>query len=309
MRALSRLSAIRDSRQVVRSLFLSSAARTGLPDRPGFTLAEAVADVGAGEAETVRSWLAVGVALGELRLRDGRYLPRGRRWRAIAADPFLRDHYRSVTEYQTGTYDALLSGAERGDLGEFAATIAGVSRAAEPFTARFVRASVPPDARVLDVGCGTGVYLRAALDGRANTGVGIDLSPEVVAGAAANLTAWGLDGRASVEAADLREYTGGPFGAVTLLNCVYYFRPTELAGVFAHVRSLLAPGGRLVLVTMARENAVAAAHLDLMLRVQDVPAGLHTMGAIATAMREAGFGPGRARRLVPGQPFWGLTAS
>lgn len=313
----ARALAARDAQAFVRGLFLSAAARLGLPEWSrggGFRLADAVAATGAADPELVRSWLRVGVELGELRERAGTYRAHGVRLRAMAGgDDLLVAHYRSFTEYQSGVYamlPRLLTGAVRDDLAGFAGTIAAVSRAAEPFVSTFIAedlAGLRP-ASLLDVGCGSGIYLREALRRfPAADGVGIDLSADVVAAARDNLAGWGLTARATVRQADVRTFDGG-FDLVTFFNCIYYFPGEQRAEALARARHLLRPGGHLVIVTMVAPGSVAAAHLDLMLRVQRTPADLPSRPELLARLRAGGFDVRACRRIVPSEPYWGIVA-
>ena len=215
--------AIADSRRLVRASYLSSAAESGLLRllSNAATPAELAVECGAARTDRLEAWLAVGVELGELARRGNRYQVVGRRARALRdGDPLLTAHYRSMLEYQVGPYRdlrELLSQAPstgRDDLGTHPRTIAEVSLAAAPFVVPFLRRAVGTARPVsaLDVGCGTGVYLRALLEADPLIRVeGIELSPEVATATAAGLVADGLADRATVHSGDVSEY-GCPFG-------------------------------------------------------------------------------------------------
>ena len=236
--------AVNDSRSYVRALFLASAARLDvLPflTQPR-TLAELVERTGATRVDRLGAWLDIGVALHELHAVGDRYALRGRRAKAIAArDPVLTAHYRSMLDYQAGPYDELASllrdGPDDGrdDLDRHATTIAEVSRAAAPFVLPFLQeiTATVPAARLLDIGCGTGVYLQAMLEVAPEAvGVGIDLAPDVIADARAALAAAGFGARATFDAGDVRDHlatTTDRYDVVTLINNVYYFAPRRAA--------------------------------------------------------------------------------
>jgi SAM-dependent methyltransferase len=99
--------------------------------------------------------------------------------------------------------------------------------------------------RVLDVGCGTGTLLAAA-DAVGATAVGVDISPGMVAAAAARVpAATVLLGDAQVT--DLAvEAPGAPFDRVVSRLGVMFF--ADPVAAFANLRRTAADGARLVLV-------------------------------------------------------------
>ena len=245
---------------------------------------------------------------------------RGRRARALAdGDPVLLAHYRSVLDYQGGPYEQLgellRSGPAEGrdDLGPHARVIADVSRAAEsfvtPYLGEIVRTRRP--GRLLDVGCGTGVYLQAMLEAAPDaTGVGIDLAADVIEDARRRIEGARLAARATLAVDDVRTYasTEDRFDLVTLINNVYYFPRDERVALYRQVRGLLTDGGELVVVTMVTPGSPASAHLHLMLVSQAGHASLPRAGELEDDLRAAGFASVTTTRLVPTEPFVGLRA-
>lgn len=113
----------------------------------------------------------------------------------------------------------------------------------------FAAASLPPGLRVLDVGSGTGIlypYFQAA---RAGAYTGLDISPEMVRLFKAKHP------EAVVIEADFESPLSvlpGPFDLVMVFNTFPHLRDEE--AVFSRSRSLLAPGGRLIIChSMSRE--------------------------------------------------------
>jgi SAM-dependent methyltransferase len=315
--------AIADSRRFVRACFLASAAQSGLLPllRTGCALEDLVAQSGSTRPDRLEAWLAVGVELGELRRRGDRYAVVGRRARVLASgDPLLGAHYRSMLEYQSAPYSelsALLgSGASDGrdDLERHAGTIAQVSLAAAPFITPFLQKAVESmrPKRVLDVGCGSGVYLRALLDADPQLRVeGIELAPDVASETAERLRAEGLSDRATVHTGDVRDFeppAGRPFDLVTVCNSIYYFDPNERVALCRRLSRLLARDGILLVTTMTRPGSIASAHLHLMLCCQSGAAGLPAGGEIEADLRTAGFDVLESLRLVPTEPFVGIIA-
>lgn len=119
--------------------------------------------------------------------------------------------------------------------------------------AEVIRRVVPePDATVLDVPCGTGHAIGELLrvlgpDGRVT---GIDISPAMAEIAAAKVEREG-SGRATVSVGDFRSLPIDD-GSVDLALCVFgiFFVPDMAAGL-AELWRVVAPGGRLIVVTWA----------------------------------------------------------
>jgi SAM-dependent methyltransferase len=144
---------------------------------------------------------------------------------------------------------------------------------------------LPPGARLLDLGCGTGIDA-AHLAARGYTVVAIDASPQMVARTRARMAEEGLTERVTavelgIEALDRLQ--GVPFDAIYsdlgALNCV-----PDLSAVAARCGNLLDGGGVLVASVMGKlcpwELAYYAAHRDLQralvrLGSRSVPVGLN----------------------------------
>lgn len=114
---------------------------------------------------------------------------------------------------------------------------------------------------VLDLGCGSARHAARLLHGRPITAyAGYDLSATALAAARTMLTAAGI--RPVLHAADLREGLAGPPDSVDLILCSYALHHLETAGkgaALAAARRRLRPGGRMLLIDLAREAAESRA--------------------------------------------------
>jgi protein-L-isoaspartate O-methyltransferase len=317
--AAARALAVADSRSFVRTLFLASLANNEpLAEalRAPVSLDDLSEVVAASRRDRLQAWLDVGTAVGELRHRDETWVVRGTRAQAITrGDVLLRAHYRSMLEYQPGPYAelaGLLRGGGRTDLATFAQTIADVSLAATPFVGPYLRETIEatrPE-RALDVGCGSGVYMRVMLDADSALVVdGIDLAADVVAETRTELERDGYGARVSLAAADVRTWEPAkPYDLVTLINDVYYFPPAERSALYARVRGMLTPGGTLVVVSERHPGSIAANHLHFLLVCQDGQEALPERGEIEREVTGAGFTVLDVAEPVPTEPFLAVRA-
>jgi ubiquinone/menaquinone biosynthesis C-methylase UbiE len=113
----------------------------------------------------------------------------------------------------------------------------------------FLTEHVPEAARVLELGCGTGVYTRWLLD-RGCTVVAMDISPNILEQARrrcpeGTFYAGDCEDPASALPADLQ---AGVFDAIVGVNTFSYY-PNK-GPALANYRALLKPGGRIVLIDM-----------------------------------------------------------
>ena len=108
------------------------------------------------------------------------------------------------------------------------------------------RLEVPPDGRVLDLGCGSGEWLRAAVGPVATTeGVGVDTSPEALEVARDRTRRRALDERIRFEQADAATWEGGRFDVVLCVGATHALG--GLAGALTAIRRHLRPGGCVLL--------------------------------------------------------------
>lgn len=314
---------LRDVAPFLRLQFLSFASESGLLQalRSPASRDDLIERLQVQRPDLLEVALDLGVALKELSRRDGRYAVQGGRSRALLhadGDP-LAAMIQELLTYHGPVYQHLAGRLRGAPLGEYledtGTLIARSSRVVEPFIANFVRAVVGADrpVRLLEIGCGSGVYLRYAAEANARvTGVAIDLQESVVEQARANVQSWGISDRFAVVVGDIRHPpadVSGPFDLITLHQNVYYFAPEERPDLFQRLRLWLAPQGVLALTSIIRGKTLAALDFDLALRSTLGCAALLELKELIAQLEESGFSQVRATRLMPLEPLYGVTAS
>lgn len=268
-----RLSALRGVSAQLRPFYmltwLASAGETGLLHRleGGPATLDALATFYGADGqgrEALEAWLQMGVCLRLLRLGDRGYELRGLA-RTLARpenDPALA-LAEEIADLHHKLLLETLPKLRRGELWTLAdqdgELIARSSRVLEPFQAEAIERIFPAQGvlRLLEIGCGSGIYLRyAAARNPSLTALGVELQPAVAEGARKNMRAWGLESRITIEQGDIRAMTPQEaFDIATLYNNVYYFPVEERVALLQHVQAFLQPGGFLLLITRAREAA------------------------------------------------------
>jgi SAM-dependent methyltransferase len=317
---LTSLLLFRDIGTVSRTYFLHAAFETGLLQalRSPSTLEQITRKIAPKRPELLEPLLDQGVAAGELFRWHGVYSLRGRRAKAIASasGDALAAMVQELVGYHGSVFTQLgarINGAPLGNyLSGAGPLVARSSRIFEPFIRSFAQevSIAGSPRRLLEIGCGSGIYVRYAADANpCLTGVAIDMQEEVVAHAVANFSGWGIGSRFKVRIADIRNLSAdqtGLFDLITLYNNIYYFPVAERVGLFRTIRSLLAEGGTLALVSSMSGSKTA--YFDLVLRSTIGCAPLPKLDELKEQLRESGFGNIRSVELIPGLLFYGITA-
>ncbi|MFD9905352.1 SAM-dependent methyltransferase [Streptomyces sp. NPDC059063] len=308
-----------------RASFLAAAAGSGvlgcMATRPCDL--ESIAErIGAApeDRQRLRAWLEIGVRLGELSRGEGCYRLRSRTAKALARpgndavaatlEELLRFHVPALRDAPR-----MLADGGRFDLSDqdglvIARSSLVVRRMVEEALGRTLPRTAP--VRLLEVGCGSGAYVRYAAELNPRlTALAVDLQGEVAERAAKNMAQWGLADRVETRQADLRTLELQPqFDVVTLHNNIYYFPEDERADVLARVRSFLAPGGTLLLTSSCRGGGVLGLDvLNLWFEYAGFGGPLPREDELLGQLRAAGFDDVRATRPVPGQPFRAFTGT
>ena len=179
--------------------------------------------------------------------------------------------------------------------------------------ARYVAASVhqtlrrlPPDTggRILDVGCGTGVFLQALTAARPDVrAAGIDLSPEMLAvacGRVPNSVAL------MAAAADALPFPDSCFDGIVTTNAFHFFRtPREALREF---RRVLRPGGVLILTDWCDDYLTCRICDRLLRHVSAAHYRTYGMAGLRELLAHAGFEAAHVERYRISW-LWGLMTA
>ena len=236
-----RLSALMGAAAQLRSFYkltyLAAAGEAGLLHRlaSGPATFDSLAEFYAVDSrgrEALEAWLQMGVRLQLLSLGPPGYALRAlaRKLSRPENDPVLAMVEEVVDLHHkliTATIPKLRAGKLWSLSDQNGELIARSSRVLEAFQAEIIESTFPSRGtlHLLEIGCGSGVYLRyAAETNPALTALGLELQSEVAEMAQMNLRAWGLESRVKVETGDIREKVPDkPFDIATLYNNIYYF--------------------------------------------------------------------------------------
>lgn len=157
--------------------------------------------------------------------------------------------------------------------------------------------NLPEDARVLDVGCGSGWATRLMAQ-KASKGrvVGIDISDEMVTLSAETSTAFpNLEVR--VASAEKLPFAGGEFTHAFSMESLYYY--ADMPGALKEIRRVLAPGGVFVnVVDLYQENEPSHQWIEDL----KVPVHLLSISEYHALFSKAGFVNVTDRRLYDPTP-------
>ena len=271
-----------------------------------------------GSQAGLRAWLEFGVRLGELRQSPAGFALRSQLARRLAAPEndaaaaFVVEAARLHARYVTDTPARLRAGRPFTLADQDGRLVARSSRLLEPFVREAIDAVVPAHGpvRLLDIGCGSGTYLRHAAERNPELhALGLELQADVAAFARENLVRWNLAGRVTIEVGDVRDRTPAPaFDVVLLLNNVNYFPVADRVAVLRHVRGFLRAGGRL-LVTIGCAGSAAVDILNLWGAMTAGCGALPSPDELAAHLEAAGFSAVRRRGLIPGYGYFAFCGS
>jgi cyclopropane fatty-acyl-phospholipid synthase-like methyltransferase len=184
------------------------------------------------------------------------------------------------------------------------------SRTVEPILIGVVDKMIPQkgEFRLLEVGCGSGIYIKRACDRNPQLeAVGVELQEKVADFARKNAILWRIEDRVVIESVDIRKYKSEErYDVVTFFNLIYYFPVNERIDVLRRLGGFLYPGGRLVLTTLCPMNDPSIQLMNLWASMTVGCGPLPYPENVCDQLKEAGFNRVHFEKLIPG--FYLFTA-
>jgi len=307
-----------------RTCFLSTLATSGLLPRlaAGPATLEHLATawhLKPEQQEALAAWLEVGVQLGEVHLGKDGYSLAGKLAKQLAVEDHdpeaaLLEEVASLHYELIRRLPAMIKDGRSFTLADLDGdVVARSSRILEPLVNAAMDRVIPRSGKVrlLDVGCGSGSYIRYACERNPELeAVGVELEPEVAEATRRHLAAVGLGDRTNIVAGDIRSQTPQtPFDVVTLHNNIYYFPTSARPGLLGFVRRFLQPGGRLLLTTGCRGGGVTMAVLHLWGTATEGCGPLPAPEEMVGQLQEAGYTAVKAHKLYPFEAYYAFQGS
>lgn len=307
---------------VYRAAFLTAASSSGmlhwLAVRP-CDVESLAAQLQISDKRLLKLWLDAGVRLGDFYERYGCYGLKSRSAKLLsrARHDAIAAGLEEVLRYHV---PALLNGPQmlrEGDRFSMSdqngAVIARSTRVVQPLVEQAVAGVLDRKSavRLLEIGCGTGIYVKYAAERNPRlTALAVDLQDDVVELATRNMRDWQLQDRVEVRQADLRDLQLEPvFDLITMHNNIYYFPDSERVEILRKVRGMLAPGGKFLLTSSCQGGHVSLDMLNLWLEYADFGGPLPQADRMVEQFAQAGFSDVRAGRVVPGEQFRAFVGS
>lgn len=266
--------------------------------------------------EALEAWLHLGIRLGYLELGARGYALKGLAKRLALPQ---NDAILALLEEAAGLHYKLIAEApdklRNGDLfsledqdGEI---IARSSRILEAFQTEAIDRTFPSSgaASLLEIGCGSGFYIKHAAENPSLTALGLEMEPNVANAARRNITKWGLTERVRIETGDIRERVPDErYDIVTLYNNIYYFPVEDRVSLLRHVKGFMNSGGFLLLTTCCQGGSLGVEVLNLWGAATATCGRLPKRDEIVRQLQDAGYQNVKTIRPMPGEAFYAFKA-
>ncbi len=260
------------------------------------------------DIEALTAWLDLGTSLGELEKEGGAYRPKSGLAKRLS-DPkneayaaYFRVRVDVFYDYILRTPGLLKDGKRLPAKDSYAELYAKSSRTVEPIIMELIEDLIPRNSpcRLLEVGCGSGVYIRRACELNPQlTAVGLESQTGAADFARRNIKEWGLDNRSVIQEADIRSFNSEEsFDLATMHNLIYYFPFHEREALFTHVRGLLTDSGRLVMTTLTKGSDPSTQVMDLWAHMTEGYGSLPVPDRLWQQLIDAGYRDVQAQKIL-----------
>ena len=296
-----------------RAGFISTAISEGIYDvlsKGPTSIKDIQGSIGANfNREGLEAWLELGVSLGELTKEKDRYSiksslakkllkPSNDTWKA-----FLQARVEIFYDYVVKTPSFLKENKKFEFSQSYGELFARSSRTVEPILIDVVDKIIPANGqcRLLEVGCGTGIYIKRACDrNHLLDATGLELQKGVAEFARQNAAIWKIDDRVTIEHIDVRQYqTDRKFDIVTFFNLIYYFPESQRSDLLRLLGGFLNSGGQLVLTTLCPANDPSVQLMNLWSSMTQGCGPLPHPENICDMLMAAGFEEIKVEKLIP----------
>lgn len=267
--------------------------------------------------EALEAWLQLGIRLGFLGSGTQGYFLKG--WARRMALP-ENDATLALAQEVVGLhYKLIMDTPEKLRNGELwrlqdqdGELIARSSLALRVFQEEAIDRTFPSSGtlRLLEIGCGSGVYIKyAAARNPSLSALGLELQPNVAEVALQTIQKWGLQDRVTIETGDIRErIPKSDFDIATLYNNIYYFPVDERVALLLHVKKFIKPGGFLLLTTCCQGGSLGIEVLNLWGAATTGCGRLPSVDEMVSQLNEAGYRNVQTSSLIPGDRFHAFKA-
>jgi len=265
------------------------------------------------------AWLELGVSLGELKRTGNEFQIKGKLSKALLKsdndaykallEEIVKYHYAYVRDTPAMLMENICFPFDEtpGEL------IARSSRVSEPLIFEAVDEIIPRRGgfKLLEVGCGSGIYIQRACERNPELrAVGIELQEKVAYSARENIKTWGLENRVTIELCDVRNYlSSNKFDLITLHQNIYYFHVEDRVTLARHLIDYLKPGGKVLLTTICQGGGPGMQALNIWVSTTEGYGPLPYPDQLCKQFKDAGFAEVKTKRLIPFESFWAFVAT